>query len=420
MAVLTPNAGLGCAAVVFGFFSLATIAFPVAFLAQYNLDLGAVHTNVTDATTNVTSTTPITEAEKLIISTSLQNLGVTLGIAVAINTITFRGGTDDQKSTVCLMNGLSSLLSSIIGVCTPSYWDGLVSSTGIYINAGLFFLVAIVNFLGGCPPAAFKLANVSKPLYWGFLGISAIYVFYMFAMVFATDALFESYGVKISGNPQKVLVGLFKFSMAPTFLQIALLLIAQIIAPGPLATYSIARYMAMISLGSFLMSAVSSAVWTCLNDADGKYDKIIRGQNFNMFLWAVFWVAFYVPVALMDPVLKDTVDNEIGTAPAKKAKKKKGAEPSAEPAAEPVTDEVVQPLLPPLMPLASAQQLVPSYSMVQQPQMTYASYAAPATYATAPMAYAPSTTAYAAPATYSAGFAAPAFGTTTYTTGGVV
>jgi len=300
------------------------------------------------------------------------------------------------------MNGLGLVVNNIVTLCAVSYWVDLgVSSTGIYITTALFFIIAVVNFLGADKPVITK-SNMAKPLYWGFIFSTVIYVFYMFFMFISPDSLMDSYGVKVSAKSGKVLAGMFRYAWAPAFLHIALVFIAQLIVAGPLATYGIARWMAIEAFAYVLTSAVWAAVWTCIDSVT--YETFIKGQFFNMFLWMIIFFLFYYPVALMDRELKEPVETFIG-AVAKKATKKKAAPAPA--AAEPVTAEV-QPLLPPLMPLATTP-LQPSYSMVQQPVYQYApattSYANPVTTAYA----APAATAYAAPITM-----AP--GTMTYTT----
>jgi len=408
MAVLPANGGLLCAGIVFMIFGLLNITMPVSFLKSYNLDLGNMNTNATDTQTKAVTSKAITTDEKIIISTTLQLVGVTMFASGGANTITYRGGTDDQKSTMCLMNGIGTMLTVIIGLCTVGYWTDVgVSATGLYINAAIFFVVAVVNFLGVIFPPTFKLAPFAKPLYWGFLATIPLYVLYMFMFFFGTEFFAKSYGLVLTGNPKAVLMGLIKFGLGPAILQNVLFMIAQIIAPGALATYSIVRMMCIVCFGNFMASAYAAAVWTCRN-ANGSYDDIIQGQGFNMFLWAVLFLLFYYPLVQLDNKIKEVLEKEIGSAPEKKTAKK-GVEASAEPAPE------AEILLPPVMPVATAQAFVPSYSMVQQPQVTYAApattaYATPYTYAGAPMA----TTAYAAPATTA--YAAPV----TYTSGGVV
>merc|ERR1711966_257144 len=96
----------------------------------------------------------------------------------------------------------------------------------------------------------------------------------------------------------------------------------------------------------------------------------------------------------------------------KKTKKKKTVAPKAPPAPVPVPEPEV--LLEPLFfqqPIATTSQLIPSYSMVAAPQMTYA---APATTTYAQQYAAPATTAYTQPA-FAQQYAAPA--TTAYATG---
>jgi hypothetical protein len=435
MAILPSSAGLLCAGIVFLTFGLLNIIMPVSFLRQYNLDLDNINTTVTDNITSANITTAITTDEKMITSSTLQLVGVHMFVSGSCSTVTYRGGSDQQKSAVCLMNGLGALFTVVLGLCTVSYWTDIgVSATGLYINAAIFFVVAVVNFLSVNFPFDIKLSpSISKPLYWGFFVIIPLFVLYMFAFFFAPDFIADSYGLTMSGTPKVVLLGLIRFGFGPALLQNILLFVALIITPGTLATYVIVRMMAFVSFGAVLFEACAAAVWTC-RSVNGSYDKIIRGMGFNMFLWTLLFFAFYFPLMQLDNKLKDALEAELAAVPDKKAKKtKKAVEPAAAP--EPVAEvQVVQPLLPPLVPLSTSQALVPSYSMFQQAQMTYApattAYAAPATYAGAPMAMtttayaAPAayagapmaTTAYAAPATYSAGVAAPAM----YTTGGVV
>jgi len=402
MALINPNAGLLTAAVVFGFFGLMQMMFPVSFMKQYGIDVAGSLGN---------STTAASTAEKLFIATSLQTWGVTLSIPTAFSAITFRNGNDGQKSMINLMNGANCLIQSIIVLCTVSYWDTIVATTGLYINFAIFLVVAVVCLLGVDFPPKIELANVRKPLYFGFIGMAVLYALYMLLMAFATESLFANYGAKLKeGVVKKLLVGMYRFGFAPTFLHIVTLMLAQIITAGPIANYGCARYMAIVSFASMLMCAVMAAVWTCLGSgiiggASVSFDGVAKGQTFNMFLWFIFFMLFYYPVALMDKEIKEPVETFIGAAATKKKVAKKSVPAAAAPAAaEPVAE--VQPLLPPLMPLATSP-LQPSYSMVQQPY----------TYAPTTTAYAPATYVTAAPATTAYTTAPIPAG---YTTGGVV
>jgi hypothetical protein len=405
MAVITSNAGLLLSFAIAMFFAIMQMFFPIWFVQQYNLSLTAMEQN-----------------EKWAITSMVIFTGVCYFIGASFNSVTFRNGSDDSKATLCLMNAVQSVPAIILILVSVSHWTDLgVSAPGIYFGAVLWAICGVVNLLGANFPPAFKMAPIGKPLYWGFILAIVVFSLYAIVMLFATDFIIESYGTEFQGVPKKVMQGMLKYGVAPYFIYIVLLCTAQLVTVGIHNTYVIARGLCMIYFGLVMMCAMSAAIWGTLNK-DGDYDKLIKGQYFNIVLWLIFFALSYLPLVRIDPTLKDTVEKEVEAAPAKKTKKAKAsAAEAAEPA--PAPQPVMQPLIAPVLPLATSSTLVPSYSMVAAPQFQGQAYtyAQPVAYAQAPSsfpvttAYSPSTTAYAAPATYPTGFA-----TTSYTGGAVV
>jgi len=248
-----------------------------------------------------------------LIGSSTQYMGVLLFIIAATLSITARNGTDSQKSTISLMNAIGCLVQFISCLIGVSYWEFLgVPAAGIYFNAGLFLLIAVLNLLGSTFPPVYNLsADIFRnPMNWGFLVWIVIATFFMVMMAFATESLTDSYGVKLEGKSQLVLAGMFKYSLAPTYLIIILLFKGHMITAGSYATYVIGRFLSAATCALTLMSAIWAMVFTCLNEG-GKYDKIISGQYFNMSLWLVFFLLFYVPMARMDHVLAAAIQEKV-------------------------------------------------------------------------------------------------------------
>jgi len=294
MAVISPKIGLISGSVINVLFGLAMITMPLSFLAQYQLDLDAIE-----------------PAEKMMIGVNMQFYGGNLLLHAGVLMLTAMTGTDDAQATMALMGGLGCCVQIVSILLSVSFWTKLgVAAGGLYFNAMLFGLIAVLCFLGANYPPAFKMAPLGKSLYWGFLGLIAMYTFYVLAMVFATDTLLEGYGVHIQGAPYSVLIGMFKFGLAPEFLHIIMVLKSLIITSGSHNTYAIGRWMSLICVGWFFMISAMAMVWTTLNE-DGKYDKIISGQYFNMLLWLIFSVLFYAPIARLDPELKSTIEKEV-------------------------------------------------------------------------------------------------------------
>merc|ERR1719321_1173205 len=98
------------------------VIMPFSFLASYNIDL-----------------TYISSKEKLMIYSVMQIWGMNMFVQVCVNMITARCGTDDQRVTTCLMNGIACIFNAIFalvslrtGLGRP--WTGLGGS-----NAGILF-----------------------------------------------------------------------------------------------------------------------------------------------------------------------------------------------------------------------------------------------------------------------------------------
>jgi hypothetical protein len=300
MAIISPQYGLYMSAFVGGVFGLMMFTMPMSFMKQYQLDTDSM---------NLMS--------KLMIGTIMQFWAMNLFMNVCVCTITARNGTEEQQATTALMMGLGSIISAIIQCASTPQWTELgVAASGIYFNVGLFALIAVVNFLGASFPPTIKMAPLSNPMYWGFVGMIGMYTMYMFTMFFAPDSLMDGYGVTLKGKPKAVLKLMFQFGLAPAFLSVILLFKGHLVTAGSLATYGIARYMCAILMGLMSMCVVMAAVWTCLNE-DGKYDKIISGQYFNTFLWLVFFFLFYVPVARMDSAIGTRVVESVENIPYK-------------------------------------------------------------------------------------------------------
>jgi len=400
MGFITPNAGLILTAVIVGFFSIAMTIAPGWIMGQYGVDSSGW-----------------TQTEKMMTVGFFQFIGLNYGLVVAACNVTFRNGTDDQKSMLCAVTGAAFIIMAIVSFAAIGSWTDLgTPAAGGYFNGVLCLVVAIVNLLG-YSKAEIKLVNLKAPIFWGFLASIVINVLYMVGFAFAAESLCKSYGVELTGNAKGVLENAMKFTYAPILLYVTGIFALQICVQGPLSTYVYARYVGFFDMALALVYLVCAVIWTNLDaqpaqglTASAK-DKIVSGQYFNAALYFLLFVLFYVAVVRLDSSLKETVEKELAAPPAKKSKKKSAAaEPAAAPAA--AGEPVVEPLLPPprpLMPLASSSTLIPSYSMVAAPQMAYGSqpqyYAAPATTAYA----APATTAYATPMPqYTYATAAPA------------
>jgi len=251
--------------------------------------------------------------DKLLIGSSTQYLGMLFCIIAATLSITARNGTDSQKSTISLMNAIGCLVQFISCLIGVSYWEPLgVPAAGLYFNAGLFLLIAVLNLLGSTFPPVYNLsADIFRnPMNWGFLLWIVVGFFYAVMAAFATDSLTDGYGVKLEGKSQLILHGSFKYSMAPILLNVILLFKGHMITAGSYATYVVGRFLSAATCALTLMSAIWAMVFTCLNEG-GKYDKIISGQYFNMSLWFVFFLLFYVPMARMDHVFAPAIQKKV-------------------------------------------------------------------------------------------------------------
>jgi len=294
MAVISPKIGLYTPAAIYAFFGMMQFFMPIWFLAQYNIDLGS-----------------LALVEKLILGITLQIFGVYAMKIAGILAITARNGTDEQRATTCLMQGVASSVIAVVTAASVGFWTELgVPASGIYFNLGLDGLVAVLALLGAGFPPAFKPAPLRKPLYWGFLGLIAYYALFSLGMFFATESMLEGYGVEIGGQAHGVLSGMARFTYAPAFLNLILLLLGHLVTVGSCASYGVARLASGMALVLCAGSAVSATFWACLNE-DGEYDKILSGQHFNAGLWLFFFLLSYVPIAAMDRAVREGVEKEV-------------------------------------------------------------------------------------------------------------
>lgn len=281
-------------------FSLWMIFNPYSILETYKIDV----TNSTNST--------YTSTDKLLVSGTVQLLGIWYAVGAGALTITLRNGTDDQKSMLCFITGLwfvVAILCQFLSV--PHFSEIGVPASGAYFNAGLGFLIGLLCFLGADCPPKISMAPVRKPLYWGYIARIVVLVVFMLLMFCIPDKLMESYGLEVSASASTVLVGFMKFSMAPWFLYVALICLAQLLVMGPCATYGYNRWLATCDFALMVVSAIWAGVWQSLNE-NGKYDKLIKGQYFNMVMYFVLFLIFYASVALLDPaVVKDNIEKEI-------------------------------------------------------------------------------------------------------------
>jgi len=288
--IINPKIGLITAAVINAFFGLLSIMMPMKLLEAYKLYFAQIE-----------------PTDKFLIGAICQTNGVMMLICAATLSITARNGTDAQKSNISLMNAVGSAVFLITSFSSTSYWVDLGAAPGgMYFNVCLYGLVAVLNFMGSNYPPAFKVAPLKNPIYWGFLVWIPIFLLYAVMSAFATDSLVEGYGMKLSGDAKLFFTGSIKYVLSVLELQIALLFTGLLITPGSNATYTLGRFLSAISVGMFLTSAIWAMIYTCLN-VDGKYDKVISGQNFNMGLWGVFFLLFYVPMARMDHDLAPSI-----------------------------------------------------------------------------------------------------------------
>lgn len=299
MAIITPNAGLVLTYVIVAIFSMWMLVNPIGMLEMYKIDF-----------TNST----YTSTDKMLVSGTVQLIALNFAVAAGALTITYRNGTDDQKSMLCFMTGLWSVVQIICNFCSIPHFGAIgVPASGAYFNVGLLFVVGAVNFLGADCPPKISMAPVRKPLYWGYIVSIVVTGVFTLLMFFIPDKLMNGYGVQLTGNAFTVCVGLLRFTLAPWYLYMIFVYLAQLLVMGPCATYGYSRWMSCSMNALAGVSAILAVVWQCLNDEEGKYDKLIKGQYFNMVLYFVFFLLFYIPVAQLDPVVvKDTVEKEIG------------------------------------------------------------------------------------------------------------
>lgn len=296
MAIINPTIALYCAAIPQAIFSMMMFIAPLASIAQWQ---------------SAEKQANMTLLEKLLVGAVVQFWGLNIAIEVCVLMITARNGTDEQKGTTCFMQGLSAVFGVIMMLLGSSEFLSLgANANGMYVNMGVYGTIGILNFLGASFPPAIKMAPLRHPMYWGLLGLIAMYTFYMLSMIFMTESLMKGYGVELEGQGQLLLTGVFRYGIPQDYFGVIMLLTGQIITAGSLATYGIVRYLCVVVFGMITMCLTMCAVWTCLNE-DGKYDKIISGQYFNFFLWLVFFFLFYVPIARMDPAIKSDVVEQV-------------------------------------------------------------------------------------------------------------
>lgn len=297
MSVINSKAGLFLTGFIFAVFSLMQIIAPIWFVKQYKVDLN--------------DSTKFDLTAKLISAATIIFIGICYMIGAAVNSLNLRQGSDASKSTLCFMNGLYSVLNLIMAVVGMSHWEALgVKAGSIYFNMGLFATVALVNFLSVDGLPKIDLAPMGNRLYWGFFAVIVLFTLYFFGMVFFAEKLLSGYGIEFTGDAQKFLVGCLKYSLAPFYFYMVLVSFAQIITCAPQRTYIFARVMAIMSFAVTMAVAVWAAVWTALN-VNGKYDKMISGQYFNMAIWFILFLLFYVGVASMDSNTKNAVEEAV-------------------------------------------------------------------------------------------------------------
>merc|ERR1711907_174636 len=105
---------------------------------------------------------------------------------------------DNQKSMLCFVTAVWSIVASITAFAGASTWSTVgAPESGSYFNAGLVLVLGVVNFLGvNCPPTI-KIANLQKPLYWGYFVKLFLCAVYALLFAFFPDKLVTSYGVDV-------------------------------------------------------------------------------------------------------------------------------------------------------------------------------------------------------------------------------
>merc|ERR1712070_180968 len=159
-------------------------------------------------------------AEKLMLTSFVQYIGLNYAMGGALNLITVRQGNDSSKGTINLINVLWNVISAGITLISYKYWTDIgVPGGGVWLNFCLFLLGAVLNLLGCIGSNVFaKLAPIGKPLYWGFFPAILCTTFYMVAMFFFPAALMKGYGVVLTGQTLTVYLGMLRFGVAPYYI----------------------------------------------------------------------------------------------------------------------------------------------------------------------------------------------------------
>jgi hypothetical protein len=268
---------------------------PLSLLEQYQFD-----------------TSSLVLVEKLLVVETLQGLGVFYIIYGVILVTTANRGTSDQQETTSLITGVANSFSLVMTLSGLRFWGDVgVPASGTYFNALLWVVLIVLSFLGASFRPVLKLAQLRKPMHWGFLAFIAIFSCYFFASLIAPESLLAAYtGVGLGRKSHQVLVGLMKYAFAQTIFAIVAVCVGHIATASSHTLYCVGRFMCCANLGLALVSATWVAVWTCL-DKDGIYGGIVSGQCFNVGLWVVLFLLFFVPIAGMDPAIKDGVEKEV-------------------------------------------------------------------------------------------------------------
>lgn len=296
MGVLSPKVGLLYAYLVSIIFAMGLIVVPFDFMAQYKLDFS-----------------DMALSEKVIIVSCVQSQGVFLTMSASVLRIVKDHGSDATKSMVCLLSGIGWAVTIAWSIYTFPKWHELgVPYAGIYFNCVLFGLGSLFLLLGAGAPQV-KIAPLGKSIYWGILGLIALWAVYVYFMVTQPEALIKAYGVDLEGKAKKFL-DLFMQSVMSTGMGNAIMIwIALVLSPTAAVTYMVARFYSCVSLGMFWVCATLAAVWKAM-DTDGEYDTLLAGMRFNCFLWFVFMALFYGPMVGMDSSIVDAVEQKLCSA----------------------------------------------------------------------------------------------------------
>lgn len=235
---------------------------------------------------------------------------------------TSRTASEELKPTILLLNGIGNCIQAITNAMAVSGWEKLgVPAGGVLIQTVLYGTVGLVNILASKFPLDVQVAPVKKPLYWGVLGFIVLFAVYIIMSVCATDTMVEGFAMLdcandngdggdecayIEGKAYTVVLLVFKYAIAPELLANILVWTGHIITKDVHATYVLNRLLTIISAAWFFLSAADAMSWTAEN-AGHQYDKIITAHRFKMFLFLIFAVLSYMPVMLIDPKVKTTI-----------------------------------------------------------------------------------------------------------------